>query len=238
MLLTTDGAPGSAPRIDLAAAAVLDQLLDLAASHGIRILLALDSFNSLCPGSVSTNCHYESSVWAPLLERHGKLGFLEFWSDSAVVEAWASYQGYVAKRFGAHPALMALQLFNEVDAADFEVLPASYSWHKDMAKRLHALQPALLVSESFGLAPGNPVVDSDSGFDVTTTHYYARTDRGNSPNVGAAAALWAAAKHASYGKPSWVGEFGCDDDKGGTVIYTRLTIFQRCFSIQDIVGGV
>jgi len=41
-----------------------------------------------------------------------------------------------------------------------QVLPASYSWHTDMAKRLHALQPSLLVSDSFGLAPGNPVVDA------------------------------------------------------------------------------
>lgn len=83
-----------------------------------------------------------------------------------------------------------------------------------MAARLHALRPALLVSESFGLAPGNPLVDGDAGFDVTTTHYYARTDRGDSPNVGAAAARWAADKRRAYRKPSWVGEFGCNDDKG------------------------
>ena len=126
-------------------------------------------------------------------------------------------QGYVAIRYGAHPALFALQLFNEVDAADFEVLPASYSWHTDMAKRLHVLQPALLVSESFGLAPGNPVIDADSGFDVTTTHYYARTDRGNSANVGAGAAVWSAVKREAYGKPSWIGEFGCDDDSGQVI---------------------
>ena len=74
-----DGAPGSAPQIDLEAAAVLDHLLDLAASYGIRLLIALDSFNSLCPPSVSQYCLYEHSVWSALLARHGKLGFLEFW---------------------------------------------------------------------------------------------------------------------------------------------------------------
>lgn len=79
MLLKTDGAPGSAPQIDLEAAAVLDHLLDLAASYGIRLLIALDSFNSLCPPSVSQYCLYEHSVWSALLARHGKLGFLEFW---------------------------------------------------------------------------------------------------------------------------------------------------------------
>ena len=81
-----------------------------------------------------------------------------------------------------------------------------------MAQRLHVLRPSLLVSESFGLAPGNPAVDGDAGFDLTTTHSYARADRGASANVGAAAARWSGAKAALYTKPTYVGEFGCDDD--------------------------
>jgi hypothetical protein len=213
-LLTTTSTAGSAPQINLTAATVLDQLLDLAASYGIRLLLALDSFNSLCPASVNAECRYEGSVWAPLLGGENGLGFLGFWTANSTVAAWVMYQGYVANRYGAHPALLALQLFNEVDAADFDVLPASYGWHVGMAARLHVLRPTLLVSESFGLAAGNPIIDSDRGFDVTTTHYYARTDRGGSPNLGPAAAGWAASKRTAYGKPSWVGEFGCNDDAG------------------------
>jgi len=110
-LLTTDGTPGSAPRVDLARAAVLDQLLDLAESHGIRLLLALDSFNSLCPGAVNAYCDYEASVWAPLLESgRGKPGvsFLRFWSANATVAAWASYQAYVANRYSLLTSALSL----------------------------------------------------------------------------------------------------------------------------------
>ena len=81
-----------------------------------------------------------------------------------------------------------------------------------MAQRLHEVRPSLLVSESFGLAPGNPVVDGDPGFDFTTTHSYARLERGASANVGAAAARWSGAKVSLYAKPTYVGEFGCNDD--------------------------
>ena len=63
-----DGALVKAPWIDLDAAAALDSILDAAARAGVRVVLVLDSFNSLCPHAVSALCRYEASVWAPLLE--------------------------------------------------------------------------------------------------------------------------------------------------------------------------
>ena len=57
-----------APWIDLNAAAVLDSVLDAAERAGVRVVLVLDSFNSLCPHSANTLCRYEASVWQPLLE--------------------------------------------------------------------------------------------------------------------------------------------------------------------------
>ena len=126
-----------------------------------------------------------------------------------MVAAWERYVQYVVARFAPHPSLFAFQLFNEVDACMFEVVEPAYAWHKHMADVAHrADHYGHIVSESFGINIGNPIIDADSGFDITTTHAYARLDRGDSPNAGMAAASLTAAKLKAYKKPSFVGEHG------------------------------
>jgi hypothetical protein len=203
--------------IKLTVAAVVDDLLALAQTYGIRLMLVLESFNALCPAVANSECAYNQSVYSkqnggPLAEVGG---FLQFWSNTDMIAAWESYLKYVVARFAPHPSLFAIQLFNEVDACMFDVVEAAYSWHKHMAEVAHqADHYGHMVSESFGINIGNPVMDADSGFDITTTHAYARLDRGDSPNAGIAAANWTASKLKAYKKPSFVGEFGCDDDSG------------------------
>jgi hypothetical protein len=69
-----------------------------------------------------------------------------------------------------------------------------------------------LITESFGMVAGNPAIDGSSSFDFTTTHNYARTNRGpQTPDVAKSNANWPATKAALYNKPSFVGEFACDD---------------------------
>eukprot|EP01062_Namystynia_karyoxenos_P082468 TRINITY_DN9299_c0_g1_i1.p1 TRINITY_DN9299_c0_g1~~TRINITY_DN9299_c0_g1_i1.p1 ORF type:complete len:582 (+),score=152.78 TRINITY_DN9299_c0_g1_i1:87-1832(+) len=203
--------------IDLQAALVMDGVLAAAQRRGIKVLLTLDSFNTLCPDAVNSECRWAQSVWnrdngGPLAPA---LGFLSFWSDARAAAAWKAYQSYVAARWGSSPAVFAFQLFNEVDAAMFDVVPGAYRWHKEMAAALRECDPySHLVSESFGLAVGNPMMDSGAAFDFSTTHSYARADRGASPDVGPWMAEWTAEKVKLYDKPSFVGEFGCDDDAG------------------------
>lgn len=49
--------------VDYTVAAVLDAILAAATEHGVVVLLALDSFNSLCPNAVNAECHYDQSVF-------------------------------------------------------------------------------------------------------------------------------------------------------------------------------
>eukprot|EP01048_Picozoa_sp_COSAG05_P000374 COSAG05_NODE_10_length_39559_cov_64.255423_8_plen_566_part_00 len=203
--------------VNLAVADVVDDLLALAQTYGIRLMLVLESFNALCPDGANSECRYNKSVYN---ERNGgplpaRGGFLTFWSNADANTAWENYLRFAAARFAPHPSLFAFQLFNEVDACMFDVVESAYAWHKRMAKVLHqADQYGHVVSESFGINVGNPIIDADSGFDITTTHAYARVDRGDSPDTGIAAATYTAAKLKAYQKPSFVGEYGCDDDSG------------------------
>jgi hypothetical protein len=201
--------------VNTAVAAIVDELLVLAQSYQIRVMLVLESFNALCPPAADSNCHYDTSVYSvanggPL---PAKLGFLSFWSNAEMTAAWETYLRYVVARFAPHPSLFAFQLFNEVDAAMFDVVGAAYAWHKRMASVAHSADHYNhIVCESFGINVGNPAIDGEAGFDITTTHAYARIDRGDSPNAGVAAANWTAAKLKAFDKPSFVGEYGCDDD--------------------------
>ena len=79
------------------------------------------------------------------------------------------------------------------------------------------------MSESFGLAVGNPVQDSGTTFDITTTHDYARVAWGHTADIGISTAYWAAKKTAEFDKPTLIGEFGCDDKKGSGLL-TRAAL--------------
>ena len=195
----------------------LDGVIASAERWGIRLLITLNSFNELCPDIVNNNCHYSQSVWT---ERNGgpltdTIGFVNFWSDPDAWDAWSAMARFVVERWAPSPAVLAFQLFNEVDAAMFDILPSAYAWHKKAVKLVRESdQYGHLVSESFGLPFGNPLMDWDVGFDVTTTHYYARNLLGYSTDIGPAEASWTSFKIHTYGKPSWIEEFGCNDYNG------------------------
>jgi len=223
-------------RIDAAKASLVDGVLEAAQKYNVRLLVVLESFNTLCPNFASGDCWWETSVYnakngGPL---KGPLGFLGFWSSSRIIEAWTSYIDYVAHRWGAYRSVFAWQLFNEVDAAMYDVLPAAYTWHHTMVSRFRASDPYLhLLSESWGLALGNPILDHGNLFDFTTTHEYPRKGRGNQ-DLGSAIMQLISGKIALYEKPALLGEFGCDDTHGG--LLTAEAVHQGVW-IPTFAGG-
>jgi hypothetical protein len=102
---------------DPRAVAAIDSLVASAARYRIRLMLTLDSFNGLCPSSVSKNCAWDDSVWN---KRNGGPidSFLSFWSNEDAASAWRAMAEFVVGRWSQSPAVAFIELFNEVDMAD------------------------------------------------------------------------------------------------------------------------
>ena len=180
---------------DSKAVAAIDSLVASAATHGIRLMLTLDSFNGLCPSSVSKNCNWDSSVWNK--RNGGPLNsFLGFWSDDDAANAWRSMAEFAVNRWAASPAVAFVELFNEVDMADdLGLAPHSREWQIATASQLRQLKvfQSRPVCQSFALAKGEAALDSNAAFDFTTSHVYQRGG-GDIGDIAASVASYSAAK--------------------------------------------
>jgi hypothetical protein len=179
---------------DPRAVAAIDSLVRSAASHGIRLMLTLDSFNGLCPNIVSNNCAWDKSVWN---KRNGGPidSFLEFWSNADAAKTWRNMAEFVVNRWGRSPAVAFIELFNEVDMADdLGLAPHSHEWQVDTASQIRQLAAFLSrpVCQSFALANGESALDSNSVFDFTTSHVYQRGGSDHGDIAGATSSYTAA----------------------------------------------
>jgi hypothetical protein len=168
---------------DSRAVSAVDSIVASAERHGIRLMLTLDSFNGLCPSSVSKNCAWDQSVWnrrngGPL---HSPV---DFWSNADATSAWQNMAEFAVDRWGRSPAVAYIEQFNEVDMADdLGLAPHSRQWQIAAATRMRQLAAFQTrpLCQSFALAKGDSVLDSNSAFDFTTSHVYQRggSDRGD-----------------------------------------------------------
>jgi hypothetical protein len=161
---------------DARAVSAIDSLVSSASNHGIRLMLTLDSFNGLCPSSVSKSCAWDASVWNE--HNGGPLhSFLAFWSDEHAAKAWRDMAAFVVNRWGTSPAVAFIELFNEVDMADdLGLAPNSHEWQITTAAGIRQMQvfQGRPLCQSFALAKGEAVLDSNHAFDFTTSHVYQR----------------------------------------------------------------
>ncbi len=179
---------------DSRAVAAIDSLVASASNHRIRLMLTLDSFNALCPSSVSKNCAWDDSVWNK--RNGGPIGsFLDFWASEDATSAWQAMAEFVVERWGRSPAVAFIELFNEVDMADaLGLAPHSHQWQVSAAtriKQLNAFQ-SRPVCQSFAIAKGEPALDSSDAFDMTTSHVYQRGDSDRGDIAGSTSAYTAA----------------------------------------------
>ena len=209
-------------KINEAAAQTIDQVLESAGRHNIKLILVLESFNSLCPEWASGDCHWQESVYndkngGPLRGAGflGKAGFLWFWGNAKILQQWETYVEYVGRRWGAYASVLAFQLFNEADIADLTPAWTVLRWHRQVLaafrRSLGPYAPFRLLSQSWGLALGDPVIDLPHDLlDYSTTHEYTRPMRGEQ-DLGKALQQLARYKKRFYGKPTLIDEFGCND---------------------------
>ena len=190
---------------DLANAWYFDQVLDLAARHGIRCMMALGTY-----GEFTTGGFFNEGQWPinPYNKANGGPAATpaDFWTD---IQARAFYRRrlrYLIARYGAETSLAFWEFWNETDAPT--------PWVSEMATYLKANDPYRhLVTNSYSTV-GTPAVWNLPQIDLTQTHRYG--DEGSVKDI-TPLILDDARPHDRYGKPHFMGEFGIswrgDDSK-------------------------
>jgi len=186
--------------MDPDAAANMDTILDLAQAHGIAIMPVLWQHSEL-----------EASMWSswegnPYNAANG--GPCDdstcFFTDTLALEYQQRFLRYSVARWGAHPALAAWEIMNEIDGVTGVEQELSAPWAATHAASIRQLESDLHpVSWSYGL-PAQAVPDQDwEGADFTQLHSYLLSDV-TPVSEGVTALL------EGPGGPVLVGEWGLD----------------------------
>lgn len=208
--------------LDLANAWRLDQVLDLARKHGMRLNLAFDSYNTLrdrINWPEWERSPYNKTNGGPLTKP------AEFWTSEAARRQYRNKLRYIVARWGADPSVFAWEFWNEVDGVTEYDVEKIRTWHAEMGAHLKATDPYRhLVSTSFG-GHGRQAQDEKvfalKEMDFSMSHLYGEPDL-------ALAVVEAQRRLGALGKPHLVGEIGADaggsrsEDKEGLQIHDPL----------------
>jgi hypothetical protein len=202
--------PGTLNRYDLGEAWELDHVFDLAAAHGIHLVLAMDHHGMFMANDPawggSNNFWTRASPYA--VENGGPcVSPNAFFTSPQAVSLYRKRLRYLIARYGASPWLLSWQFFNEIDNA---YLPRSdlvhadvLAWHRDTARWLRAADPYdHLISTSLTGASDRPDYWTMPEMDFTVYHSYGEAD----PALHVA--RLAADFVERYGKPTMIGEIG------------------------------
>jgi hypothetical protein len=135
---------------------------------------------------------------------------------------------YIVARWGYSRNIMSWELFNEVEWTDqFETYKTQIkNWSQEMAQYLNAKDPFKhLVTTSYAHDNNDPNTWNLPEIDFTQTHYY-----NNAPNVETVLVGGIRNYLASFGKPTYTGEFGINPassdlstiDPNGTHIHNSV----------------
>ena len=120
----------------------LDRVFERADALGLQVMLCMYShgqFSTVMNSEWNDN-PYNTANRGPLLEPH------EFFTDQRAQDLTMQRINYIIARWGAEPAIMAWELFNEVDLTDTPEDGAQFApdvgrWHKGMAGFIKSLDP-------------------------------------------------------------------------------------------------
>lgn len=195
-----ENAPGQ--RFNPTAAARLDQLVDLAESTGIYLMLVLDPHGSLLGGNWEIN---------PYNARNGGPAATpaDFFTAPAARARYRDRLRYLVARWGYSPHLGVWEFFNEVDNAMYEQKPARIpdavvtAWHTEMSAYLRQLDPY-----------GRPITTSISHRDVAGLNAVPAIDLNQKHIYRNTAAIPETIRRQVHadGKPYVIGEFGYEWD--------------------------
>jgi len=203
----------------------LDYIIDAAEKNDIYIQFVTQHHGQF---SASVNPNWDDN---PYNIQNG--GFLhsgdEFFIDENAKELYKRKMRYTIARWGYSTAILAWELFNEVQYTDnYEHnYPNVASWHQEMAAFIHSIDPwKHLITTS--ARDGDDKIWALPELDMTQIHYY-----------GGGVREAVRRRHLSmmvYEKPNIIGEFGSDtatpgDDPSGT------TLHQALWSTAMVGGG-
>jgi len=185
----------------------IDHVLELAEKLDMRVMFAIDSFNSIS----TSKKFYGMFDTSPCNAKNG--GPVEkpidYFTIPQAQKANYNRLRYLVARYGYSPALFAWELWNEVDGNDaFRTKNGPKiiaDWHRDTARDLRKLDPwHHLITTSMGHDKGHDIIESLPEMDLIQIHHY------DTPDLAASLSeLWKQ-RREKYKKPFFQGEFGCD----------------------------
>ena len=182
--------------LNLTVAAAWDKIVAAAESSGVRIQLVLQHHGQY---STKTDPNWSVNPW-----NKANGGWLDrpeqFFSDPRAIALTKSKYRYIAARWGYSPAILAWELFNEVEWTDgyLKDFPAVAAWHAEMARFLRAQDPDRhLITTSSEMNPP----ELWTGLDYYSPHVYPAALSG----VGLI-------DDGGLDRPYFYGEFGLDED--------------------------
>jgi len=186
--------------MDPAASDNLDRILDLALEHGVLLMPVLWQHSEL-----------ETVMWSSWEGNPYNLANGGPCADSAcffehpvALAHQAAFLRYVVARWGAHPALGAWEVMNEIDAIVGVDSDVTATWAAAHAETIRAMEDRLHpVSFSYSLPPQAVADQLWEGADFTQVHSYMFSDV-EPVTLGVAASLEA------HHVPVLVGEWGLD----------------------------
>jgi len=188
-------------RIDLQRAWHLDYVLERAEAYGLRLMVCIDSFNTLR----STQRQHGDWENSPVHPRHGGpvARPRDFFTNPTMRRAYENRLRYLVARYGYSPNVFAWEFFNEVDIIDDYDSRTVAAWHRDMARFLRDIDPYdHLITTSFARPQGDPAVDGLAEMDFVQSHHY------QAPDIAAMLDHDLRTKAAACRKPHFHGEFG------------------------------
>lgn len=180
-------------RIDLDAAAAIDDLLASAVENGIYVQLVF-AYHGWLDVDWGRNPFNK--------ENGGPCGLArDFWVDPTARWAFRRYLDYAVRRWAACPNVFAWELFNEAGFAPRYEDRDIIDWHREMGRHLKRIDPSRhLVTTSLGHAGRLKKIWQDPSIDFISDHVY-------NPDLARALNRPADTGRAGH-KPYWVQEIG------------------------------
>lgn len=182
----------------------LDEVLELADSLGLYVMLAFDSHNTLMEGNQWEIHNYNIKNGGPASNPS------EFFTLKESREKYKNRLRYIIARWGYSTSVGAWEFFNEIDNAAFSrsdsiIIPhkAITSWHKEMATYLKSIDPYdHIVTTSVSHREIEGLYELDE-LDLNQMHIYKRTKQIPEGIIQYT---------SEYNKPFSWGEFGYEWD--------------------------
>ncbi|MCX7015909.1 MAG: cellulase family glycosylhydrolase [Candidatus Sumerlaeota bacterium] len=203
-------------------AAQLDALFDYFRERGVYTMVCLNDFREV--GTFGQGSYWDKSVFNAAVG--GPCARPEdVFTNPAAIQLYERKLRYAVARWGASPAVMAWEFFNEFNYTEaWKANPqAARDWHAKMGACLRSIDPyGHLITSSFsGLEDDAlwtlPVMD------IVQRHFYLQAGRSFTDYATAAIAFL-----APHGKPALIGEFGrkknehADADATGVSLHDGL----------------